>query len=210
MKRPKRTGKLAALIVVCVVILGTAFFVSGWAGVVVANFSNATDSLMPGSVSYSRNASTTMPEPAKPEAKPTVAHIPTPESVKAIYMSQCVVGTPSFRETLVKLIDETELNAVIIDIRDYTGGIAFPTEHPLLKDMVSDACGARDMKAFLEMLHEKRIYVIGRVTVFQNPLYTKMHPDQAVQKTGGGVWKDHKGLAFVDVSAKPYWETVVA
>jgi hypothetical protein len=130
--------------------------------------------------------------------------------VKAIYMSQCVVGTPSFRDTLVKLIDETELNAVVIDIRDYTGGIAFPTEHPLLKDMVSDECGARDMKAFLERLHEKDIYVIGRVTVFQNPLYTKMHPDQAVQKTDGGVWKDHKGLAFVDVGAQPYWDTVVA
>jgi hypothetical protein len=60
------------------------------------------------------------------------------------------------------------------------------------------------------MLHEKNIYVIGRVTTFQNPLYSKLHPEQAVQKKGGGVWKDYKGLAFVDVGAKPYWDTVVA
>lgn len=212
MKRPKRAGKLVALIVACLVILGTAFFVSGWAATLAHTFSNAADSILPGSVSYSRHATTTEKEdqPAAPEIKPAVAHIPTPAQVKAVYMSQCVVGTPSFRDSIVKLIDETELNAVIIDIRDYTGGIAFPTEHPLLKDMVSDECGARDMKAFLQRLHEKDIYVIGRATTFQNPLYTRLHPDEAVQKAGGGVWKDHKGLAFVDVSAKPYWETVVA
>src|SRR3989304_893339 len=50
-----------------------------------------------------------------------VTHIKTPDQVKGIYMSQCVVGTPSFRERLVKLIDTPELNSVIIDIRDYTG-----------------------------------------------------------------------------------------
>lgn len=125
-------------------------------------------------------------------------------------MSQCVVGTPSFREELVELIDTTELNSVVIDIRDYTGKIAFPTDHPLLKDTVSDECGAKDMKAFIEKLHEKNIYVIGRITTFQNPFYAKLHPELAVQKKGGGVWHDHKGLAFIDVGAKPYWESVVA
>jgi hypothetical protein len=124
-------------------------------------------------------------------------------------MSQCVVGTPSFRDSLVELIDTTELNAVVIDIRDYTGKIAFPTDNAVLKDMVSDECGARDMKSFIERLHEKNIYVIGRITTFQNPYYTSMHPEEAVQKKSGGVWKDRKGLAFVDVGSRPYWDTVV-
>lgn len=175
--------------------------------VVVAGFATAAIAIPP-SASYVRgdNATTTLEgEPVRPVAQ----HIPTPESVKAVYMSQCVVGTPSFRDSIVKLIDDTELNAVVIDIRDYTGKIAFPTDNPILKDMVSDDCGANDMKDFLQRLHDKNIYVIGRVTVFQNPYYTKVHPEEAVQKAGGGVWKDHKGLAFVDVGAKPYWDTVV-
>lgn len=183
--------------------------VTGSANGIFDRIANAT---LPSTVSFSRTATSSdmLPSEQLPPEKPKVAHIPTPEPVKAIYMSQCVVGTPSFREELVELIDTTELNAVIIDIRDYTGGIAFPTNHPLLKDMVSDQCGAQDMKAFIEHLHEKNIYVIGRITVFQNPLYTKMYPDQAVQSKKGGVWKDHKGLAFVDVGATQYWETVVA
>lgn len=188
----------------------SAGVVSGSAGALFDRIGSAP--LLPGSVSFSRSATSSdmIPSEPIPPEKPKVAHLPTPDPVKAIYMSQCVVGTPSFRDELVELIDTTELNSVIIDIRDYTGGIAFPTEHPLLKDMISGACGAQDMKAFIERLHEKGIYVIGRVTVFQNPLYTKMHPDQAVQSKKGGVWKDHKGLAFVDVGATQYWETVVA
>lgn len=211
MKRPKRSGRFIALGAVCLVIVGGAFVATGWAQSLGKTISHVAFAVTPGTVSYTRGATTTEEgEPLPPPEKPKVAHISTPDPVKAIYMSQCVVGTPSFRDTLVKLIDETELNAVVIDIRDYTGGIAFPTDHSLLKDMVSDECGARDMKAFIEKLHQKNIYVIGRVTTFQNPLYTKMHPEQAVQSKRGGVWKDHKGLAFVDVGAKQYWETVVA
>lgn len=173
------------------------------------------------SVSYS-NDLTKAPQPATtpaiapivpiaeiPKPQIVVIHLATPAQVKGIYMSQCVVGTPSFRERLVKLIDTTELNSVIIDIRDYTGKISFTTDNPILKDMVSDACGASDMKNFISELHDKNIYVIGRITVFQNPYYTKAHPEQAVQTKGGGVWKDNKGLSFVDVGAKPYWDTVV-
>lgn len=187
----------------------SAGVVSGSASVLFDRVANAT---LPSTVSFSRSATSSdvLPSDPLPPEKPKVAHIPTPNSVKAIYMSQCVVGTPSFRDQLVELIDSTELNAVVIDIRDYTGGIAFPTDHELLKDMVSDKCGAADMQDFVQTLHEKNIYVIGRITTFQNPLYTKMYPEQAVQSKRGGVWKDHKGLAFVDVGAKQYWETVTA
>lgn len=156
------------------------------------------------------NGAATSTKVQKPNI-PIAAHVPQPEALKAIYMSQCVVGTPNFRAQLVELIDTTELNAVIIDIKDYTGKISFKPEDPALHDWVSEDCGAADMRSFIEMLHSKGIYVIGRVTVFQDPTYTKAHPELAVQSASrGGPWKDRKGLAFVQVGAKPYWERVVA
>jgi hypothetical protein len=154
----------------------------------------------------SSDAEEKVPEPALP----VVAHVPLPDAVKAIYMSQCVVGTPSFRDELVALIKETELNSVIIDIKDYTGKLAFTTDNPLLAHAVSDECGATDMRAFIERLHREGIYVIGRITVFQDPYYSKEHPELAVKKASdGSVWKDHKGLSFIDVGASPYWDYVV-
>jgi len=190
----RKIGLLLGLLFVAIVLL------IGWTSVYSA----------PSAV-FSRHATSTAPTSTRPEPeKPKAAHIATPSAVKAVYMSQCAAGTPSFRKYLTELLDTTELNALIIDIRDYTGKISFPTEHPMLKEYVSDECGANDMRAFLQELHDKNIYVIGRITVFQNPAYTKAHPEQAVQRAGGGVWKDNKGLAFVDVGAKDYWETVVA
>jgi len=138
-------------------------------------------------------------------------YLPAPHSLKAIYMTQCVVGTPSFRADLVKLIDETELNAVVIDVKDFSGGLAFKPQDPALYEYESDRCGARDMKAFVRFLSDKGIYTIARITVFQDPLYTTRHPDQAVKKASNPSvnWEDHKGLNFIDVSAKPYWEHLI-
>ncbi len=210
-RKTTSSGALWSAAAVLVIAALGAVLVNGIGGRAAAAFAAVYDVIAPTSVTYSRTLKVSEPVASTtPEASPARSlHVETPGSVKAIYMSQCVVGTPSFRDTLVQMIDETELNAVIIDIRDYTGKISFPTEHPLLKDMVSDACGANDMRAFIERLHEKNIYVIGRITTFQNPYYTTIHPELAVQKKGGGVWKDHKGLAFVDVGATAYWESVV-
>lgn len=148
--------------------------------------------------------------PAVEENIPPVRHIQTPEAVKAIYMSQCVVGTPSFRKKLVDLVEATELNSIIIDIKDFSGTIGFKSINPLFAAASMKGCGAYDMKEFIASLHEKNIYIIGRITVFQDPFYTKAYPEQAVQSKKGGVWKDRKGLSFIDVSSRPYWDVVVA
>lgn len=138
-------------------------------------------------------------------------HIKIPEQVKAIYMTSCVVGTKDFRQELVDLIGETELNSIIIDIKDFSGTLSFPTQNEKWKYAWDESkCGTSDMKDFISYLHEKDIYVIGRITVFQDPLYTKRHPESAVKRASdGAVWKDHKGLSFIEVGAKDYWAHVV-
>ncbi len=142
---------------------------------------------------------------------PEVRHLLTPKSVKAIYMTSCVAGTPSFRSDLVKLVEETELNSIIIDIKDYSGMLSFYPQSEALKPFVSDRCRAPDMEEFIETLHEKGIYVIGRITVFQDPILTKRRPDLAVKKqSDGSTWHDHKGLSFTDPGAKEVWDHHVA
>jgi hypothetical protein len=157
-------------------------------------------------------AESTEPEAADvPEdTREVVRHMPLPEQVKAIYMTACVVGTNDFRERLVKLIDETEVNSVIIDIKDFSGTISFdPISAAWQPAWAAAKCGARDMKNFLAYLHGKGIFVIGRITVFQDPFYAPQHPELAVQRKDGTVWRDGKGLAFIDVGARPYWDHIV-
>jgi hypothetical protein len=145
--------------------------------------------------------------PTPPDTREVVNHVPLPKEVKAVYMTACVVGTPSLRDQLVSLVETTELNTIIIDIKDFSGSISFPSTHETLKSAWAAAkCGATDMKAFIASLHEKNIYVIGRITVFQDPLRSATRPDLAVKRASdGSVWKDHKGLSFIDVGAREHW-----
>ncbi|MFA6609014.1 MAG: putative glycoside hydrolase [Candidatus Paceibacterota bacterium] len=125
-----------------------------------------------------------------------VTHIKTPEHVRSIYMSSWVAGTPSIRARLVNIIDSTELNAVVIDVKDNTGLISWDGR-------------VRDIDTFLDELHSKNIYVIARIAAFQDPLYVKDHPEEAVHsKKTGGIWKDHKGIPWVDTGSKKMWEYI--
>lgn len=150
------------------------------------------------------------PEPPRPP-KEKIAHVQIPDAVKAIYMTQCYASSTNLREKLVKIADETEVNAIIIDIKDYTGTVSFPTKNPIT-EVGGKGCRVPDMKAFVERLHSKGIYVIGRLTVFQDPFLTKLHPEWAVKMVSDPtkVWTDKKGLAFFDVGAHGYWDRVVA
>lgn len=126
-----------------------------------------------------------------------VTHIKTPQEVKAIYMSSWVAGTPSIREKLFKLIDETELNAVIIDVKDNTGVLSWDGR-------------INDLDALIEDLHKRNIYVIARIAAFQDPAYVKLHPEQAViNVTTGAIWRDRKGEPWVDTGSKDMWKYLV-
>ncbi len=138
-----------------------------------------------------------------------VTHLRTPEPLKALYMTSCVASNQNWRENLQTLIETTELNAVVIDIKDYTGVISFPNEFP--RAVTKSGCVVPDIREFIQALHESNIYVIGRISVFQDPSYTRLFPELAVKrKSDGEVWKDYKGLSFIDVGAKPYWDYIVS
>lgn len=149
-------------------------------------------------------------EPTR-DTRSAVAHVPLPDAVRAIYMSACVVGTPDFRERVVQFTRETEINSLVIDIKDFSGSIAFaPSSTDWQYAWEAASCGARDMRAFLEYLHNEGLYVIGRITVFQDPLLTARKPEWAVKKADRTtVWKDHKGLSFIEVGAREYWDHLI-
>ncbi len=138
-----------------------------------------------------------------------VIHIPTPESVKAIYMTSWVAGTGYWREDLAKFIDSTELNAVVIDVKDYSGRVSFETDDPYIKNLGASEKRIPDVKEFIDYLHSKNIYVIARISVFQDPHFVKIHPELAVKKKDGSVWKDYKGITWVDPAAKEFWDYMI-
>lgn len=138
-------------------------------------------------------------------------YVPTPDSVRGIYMTSWVASSQSLRENLVKIADETEINTIVIDIKDYSGKIVYPIENnEKLKAFGSEEVRVRDLKEFIKELHKKNIYVVGRVAVFQDAYFVKHRPDLAVKtKDGSSVWKDRKGISWIDAGSREYWDYII-
>ncbi len=139
-----------------------------------------------------------------------VAHIPTPAKVKAVYLSSWAAGNGKFRRHLFDLLDNTEINSVVIDVKDYTGRISFPVDDPELAMFGASENRIPDIKEFIQELHGKGVYVIGRVSSFQDSYLIKGHPEWAVKDNEGGVWKDFKGVKWLDAGATPVWDYLVS
>ncbi len=164
-----------------------------------------------GRISYENviSSSTSALETLLPLEK-KASHVDVPDAVRAIYMTSCTATRRDLRDRLVALVDETELNSIVIDIKTYDGRISFPVENPVLVPAQGGSCFVPDMKEFLEELHEKNIYVIGRIAVFQDVFMVKEKPQLAVKKDTDRttVWKDHKGISWIDAGAMEHWEYI--
>lgn len=140
----------------------------------------------------------------------TPSYIETPKNVRGIYMTSWVASDSGLRSKLVNLIDKTELNSIVIDIKDYSGKIVYTVSDPKLKSFGSEEVRVRDLPEFIETLHKKNIYVIGRVAVFQDAYFVKHRPDLAVKtKDGSQVWKDRKGISWIDAGSREYWDYII-
>ena len=99
---------------------------------------------------------------------------------------------------------------MVIDIKDYSGKILYDSKLKLVNDLKTDENRLGDVASLIKKLHAKNIYVIARQTVFQDPALAEKKPEWAIKNKAGGLWRDHKDLAWVDPSKKEVWSYNVA
>jgi hypothetical protein len=141
-----------------------------------------------------------------------VAHIPTPYPVRGVYFTSWAAGTPSFQKSMFDIVSgSTTINSLVIDVKDYSGRISFPINNPIISSIGSVQQRIPNIQEMIGKLHEKGIYVIGRVAVFQDPWVVKVHPEWAVHdKSTGLVWKDSGGAYWADPDRQEMWQYVSA
>lgn len=135
---------------------------------------------------------------------------PAPIEAKGLYLTAYSAGNSKKIDAIIDLIDKTELNAVVIDIKDYSGKILYDSKLKLVNDLKTDENRLGDVESLIKKLHAKNIYVIARQTVFQDPILAEKKPEWAIKNKAGGLWRDYKGLAWVDPSKKEVWSYNVA
>jgi hypothetical protein len=126
---------------------------------------------------------------------------------KALYLSFYGIGSTKLREAALGLIDKTELNAVVVDVKGDRGMIAFKTSLPLAEQAHSNQLTTiRDAKALLDRLHRDNIYAIARIVVFKDDLLATARPDLAVKRASGAIFKDRERLAWADPFNSEVWD----
>src|SRR5439155_421738 len=102
---------------------------------------------------------------------------------------------------LVRLADETEINAFVVDVKDDTGCLLYPSAVPTAEQIGANKCvRARDVKARLDTLRAHGIYTIARFVVAKDPLLAERKPGWSVKdRNTGRLWRDRINSAWVDV-----------
>ncbi|KPJ85304.1 hypothetical protein AMJ57_03640, partial [Parcubacteria bacterium SG8_24] len=124
--------------------------------------------------------------------------------------SASTAGYGSRYSELVRLVEETELNTLVVDVKNHRGELAFRPKAPALQPYSEERPQLGDLEEFTRPLREKGIYLIARIFVFQDPAYAERHPEWALQRQWGGVWTDYRGVKWLDPASQEVWKYNVA
>jgi hypothetical protein len=126
-----------------------------------------------------------------------------PDAIRGVYVTGHSFGGGRF-ERLVKLMDDTELNAMVVDIKDDWGHLTFVPEESSPFYSIGKPY-IKDVKEKVKILEEHQIYPIARVVVFKDSVWSESRPDLSFIENGL-VWKNGRGESFVNPFLKEVWD----
>lgn len=123
------------------------------------------------------------------------------KSVKGIY-----IGTAGNLEQNIKLTQNSEINAFVIDLKE-SYGVAFNSQNALAKE-IGDVKSVYDLSAVVEQCHANDIWVIARIVCFKDPGLSKAHPELSIQDANGVPlkFKNEGNMTFVNPYSPTAWD----
>mgnify|MGYP002587135147 FL=1 len=125
--------------------------------------------------------------------------------VKGIYVSGPMAGTAGM-DNLIALVDRTELNALVIDVKNDDGYLTCELDVPMVEQIGSEKHYIKDLPALVQTCKEKNIYLIARVVAFKDPILAEKMPEWSLHNSDGSIFRDKSGLAWVNPYRKEVWE----
>lgn len=152
---------------------------------------------------------TTPPKAEKVEApKPKAPPKPEKEFIQAkgLHVTGWIAGGKNSMQKLIDMCNRTELNTLVIDMKESDGVVSWDTGVPLEREIGASRKCVSDPEALMEKLKENNIYPIARIVVFKDSILPKVKPEMAVLNAGGGIWRDRAGKAWANPYDKRVWD----
>jgi hypothetical protein len=125
--------------------------------------------------------------------------------VRALYVNRFAAQSTNKMRRLIKMADDTEINALVIDMKDEFGLNYKPTNPEWAKNAGTSGV-VRNLPALLDTLRAHRILPIARLVVFKDSVTARLNPQHTIRQQDGSVWRDKKGLAWVNPYDRKIWE----
>ncbi len=125
--------------------------------------------------------------------------------VRALYVNRFAAQSTKRMRQLVQMADETEINALVIDMKDEFG-LNFKTSNAEWARNAGTAGTVRDLRGLLDTLRAHKILPIARLVVFKDSVTARVHPDWTMRRQDNSIWRDKQGLAWVNPYHRELWK----
>lgn len=146
-------------------------------------------------------------------ARPPAPLVPTPAVVRGLYVNRwAAVGTKVWQ--LIALARTTEVNALVIDVKDDRGLVLYRSHVPLAHEIGADTVGpmtGAHVRALLDTMRLHGIYPIARIVVVKDPLLAARRSDWAIRRRTDPrlPWHDRQGRPWLDPTQRGVWQYAV-
>ena len=144
----------------------------------------------------------------EPGANRTVARIDVNKEfpvVRALYVNRFAAQSTKRMKQLIQYADETEINALVIDMKDEFG-LNYVPQNPEFRRNAGTSGIIRNLPALLDTLRAHHILPIARMVVFKDSVTARVHPEWTIRRQDNSIWRDKKGLAWVNPYHHELWD----
>ncbi|MGH7718694.1 MAG: putative glycoside hydrolase [Gemmatimonadaceae bacterium] len=139
---------------------------------------------------------------------PAAPLVPTPAPLRGLYVNRwAALGQKMWQ--LIDVAKRTEVNALVIDVKDDRGLVLYRSRVPLAREIGADTVmpmRASRLRAVLDTMRAHRIYPIARIVVVKDPILAEKKAEWAIRRrSDGGVWLDKNGRPWIDPHHDGAW-----
>jgi hypothetical protein len=159
-------------------------------------------------------AASSMSRAADSVVAPRIVRVPAPDTLRGLYVNRWAALGRKLN-TLIGVAKRTEVNALVIDVKDDRGFVLYRSKVPLAREIGADTAdghwmSSSKLRAVLDTMAAHNIYPIARIVVAKDPLLAEKKLDLAIKrKSDLKPWLDKNGKPWLDPHERVVWQYAV-
>lgn len=149
----------------------------------------------------------TLPVNTSPEEIPVamLKSAAKPKYLRSIHLTAWVAGSHKRRSQISEWLAQTELNGVVIAVKEYQGEVYVPGVEPV-QQLRAYVSAIPDLENYLKVLKSNGVYTVARIVVFKDNIAARRRPEWAVKNAAGDIWRDNGGNSWLDPYSPAVWD----